>query len=99
LIGEFTKEEDEALTMAVNKYGIDEFQKIKQEMDSKRSISQLRTRYNNFLDPDVDKSPWSKEEKELAVRLFAELKNIRAVKLEMNSKRSIRDMYNQLRNK
>jgi pre-mRNA-splicing factor CDC5/CEF1 len=99
LTGEFTKEEDEALTIAVKKYGVDEFQKIKQEMNSKRSISQLRTRYNNFLDPNVDRSPWTKEEKEIAVKLFAELKNIRAVKLKMNSKRSIRDMYNQLRNK
>ncbi|KAK4514983.1 uncharacterized protein ATC70_002592 [Mucor velutinosus] len=97
--GEFSKEEDEALTRAVAKYGINEFQKIKQEMDSKRSISQLRTRYNNFLDPDVDRSPWTKEEKALAIKLFQELKNIRAVKAKMNSKRSIRDMYNQLRNK
>lgn len=82
---------------AVNKYGLDEFQKIKQEMNSKRSISQLRTRYNNFLDPDVDRSPWTDEEKKTAIELFSELKNIRAVKQKMNSKRSIRDMYNQLR--
>lgn len=98
-IGEFTKEEDEALIKGVNKYGVDEFQKIKQEMNSKRSVSQLRTRYNNFLNPDVDRSPWTKEEKELAVGLFAELKNIRAVKKRMNSKRSIRDLYNHIRNK
>lgn len=97
--GEFSKEEDEALTRAVAKYGTNEFQKIKQEMDSKRSISQLRTRYNNFLDPDVDRSSWTKEEKALAIKLFQELKNIRAVRDKMNSKRSIRDLYNQLRNK
>ncbi|GAA5804428.1 hypothetical protein HPULCUR_009921 [Helicostylum pulchrum] len=95
--GEFSKEEDTALMQAVNKYGLDEFQKIKQEMNSKRSISQLRTRYNNFLDPDVDRSPWTDEEKKTAIELFSELKNIRAVKQKMNSKRSIRDMYNQLR--
>ncbi|KAI8636502.1 glycolipid 2-alpha-mannosyltransferase-domain-containing protein [Parasitella parasitica] len=76
--GEFSKDEDEALKKAVEKYGIDEFHKIKQEMDSQRSISQLRTRYNNFLDPDVDRSPWTKEEKALAIKLFQELKNIRA---------------------
>lgn len=78
---------------------MDQFQKVKEEMNSKRSISQLRTRYNNFLDPNVDRSPWSEEEKKQAKELFEELKNIRAVKTKMNSKRSIRDMYNQLRNR
>lgn len=68
-------------------------------MNSKRSISQLRTRYHNFLDPDVDRSPWTEEEKKMARQLFAELNNLRAVKIKMNSKRSIRDMYNQLRNR
>lgn len=81
----------------MQQYGVDEFQKIKIEMNSQRSISQLRTRYHNFLDPDVDRSPWTEEEKKLAGELFAELKNLRAVKIKMDSKRSIRDMYNQLR--
>lgn len=81
----------------MKQYGVDEFQKIKIEMNSQRSISQLRTRYHNFLDPDVDRSPWTEEEKKLAGELFAELKNLRAVKIKMDSKRSIRDMYNQLR--
>ncbi|KAG2204651.1 uncharacterized protein EV154DRAFT_459974 [Mucor mucedo] len=97
--GEFSKEEDDALLQAVKKYGIDEFQKIQTEMKSQRSISQLRTRYHNFLDPDVDRSPWTEEEKKVAGEMFAELKNLRAVKIKMNSKRSIRDMYNQLRNR
>lgn len=99
LLGEFSKQEDDALMEAVNKYGIDEFQKIKQEMNSKRSISQLRTRYNNFLDPNVDRSPWTEDEKKLASELFVELNNLRAVKIKMDSNRSIRDMYNQLRNR
>ncbi|KAG1111123.1 hypothetical protein G6F42_015125 [Rhizopus arrhizus] len=92
--GEFSKEEDEALSKAVEKYGINEFQKIKQEMDSKRSISQLRTRYNNFLDPDVDRSPWTKEEKALAIELFRELKNIRAVKAKMNNTDDLQSALN-----
>lgn len=95
--GEFSKEEDEALIAGVQMYGVDAFHIIKEEMKSKRSVSQLRTRYNNFLDPNVDRSPWSEEEKKQASELFAELKNLRAVKEKMNSKRSIRDMYNQLR--
>lgn len=97
--GEFSKEEDDALIAAVNRYGTEAFHKIKEEMKSKRSVSQLKTRYNNALDPSVDRSPWSEEEKNLAKELFVELKNIRAVKAKMNSKRSIRDMYNQLRNR
>ncbi|CAO3623379.1 unnamed protein product [Mucor hiemalis] len=95
--GEFSKQEDETLITGVQQYGVDAFHKIKEEMKSKRSVSQLRTRYNNFLDPEVDRSPWSEEEKKQASELFAELKNLRAVKDKMNSKRSIRDMYNQLR--
>ncbi|KAI9483656.1 MAG: hypothetical protein EXX96DRAFT_478166 [Benjaminiella poitrasii] len=95
--GEFTKEEDEALIEAVNKYGKDAFQKIKREIKSLRSVPQLKARYTNCLDPDVDRSPWTKEEKELLFKHFSELKNVRAVKAKMKSKRSIRDMYNKLR--
>ncbi|KAI8997456.1 hypothetical protein BDB01DRAFT_846109 [Pilobolus umbonatus] len=95
--GDFTKEEDEALIHHVKKHGLDNLHLIKEEMKSLRSISQLRSRYNNVLDPQIDKSPWTEEEKEEAARLYAEYKNIKTVKAKMNSKRSIRDMYNHLR--
>ncbi|OBZ90975.1 Myb-related protein B [Choanephora cucurbitarum] len=95
--GPFTKAEDEALIRGVEIYGVDAFQQIKKDMQSLRSVSQLRTRYNNFLDPTIDKSPWKKEEKQELVRLYRELKNLKAVRAQMNSKRSITDMYNQLR--
>ncbi|RCI00955.1 Myblike DNAbinding domain-containing protein [Rhizopus stolonifer] len=97
--GEFTKEEDEALMKGIDKYGSDAFQQIKQDMQSLRSVSQLRTRYTNFLDPTIDKSPWTNEEKETLVRLYKEIGNLKAVRTKINSRRSIKDMYNQLRNK
>lgn len=66
-------------------------------MDSKRSINQLRTRYNNFLDPGVDRSPWTPEERKRILESFSRLKNMSAVKKELKSRRSLRDIYNQLR--
>ncbi|KAI8351479.1 glycolipid 2-alpha-mannosyltransferase-domain-containing protein [Choanephora cucurbitarum] len=86
--GPFTKAEDEALIRGVEIYGVDAFQQIKEDMQSLRSVSQLRTRYNNFLDPTIDKSPWKKEEKQELVRLYRELKNLKAVRAQMNSKRN-----------
>lgn len=97
MTGEFSIEEDNMILDGVNKYGVEAFQKIKEEMKSNRSVSQLRTRYNNHLDPTLDKSPWSREEKEQLCSLYSELKNLKLVRTKMNSKRSIRDMYNQLR--
>ncbi|KAI8882948.1 hypothetical protein K501DRAFT_333682 [Backusella circina FSU 941] len=97
--GSFTKEEDDALIEAVNKFGIDDFQKIKHEMASERTSAQLRSRYINVLDPTIDRSPWTKGEKEELKRLYEELKDIKLVRVQMNSQRSIRDLRNKLRNK
>lgn len=96
-LGEFSKEEDKLLLEGVKKYGLEAFQKIKEEMNSKRSVSQLKTRYSNHLDPTLDKSPWSKEEKDQLINLYSDLKNLKLVQEKMDRKRSIRDMYNQLR--
>jgi hypothetical protein len=68
-------------------------------MKSERSSAQLRARYINVLDPTIDRSPWTKSEKEQLQRLYAELKDIKLVRAKMNSRRSIRDLRNKLRNK
>lgn len=93
--GRFSEEEDEALLDAVNKYGTESFNKIKKEANSERSIGQLRYRYYNHLDPEIDKSPWTVEEKNQVFSLYAELKSVTLVKEKLDSKRS-REALNNL---
>ncbi|CAO3702591.1 unnamed protein product [Rhizopus stolonifer] len=97
LLGKFSKEEDEEIIKLVGLHGSNNFRKIKKEMDTHRTEAMLRERYQNYLDPSLDKSPWTKEEEAEFIKLYRELGNIDKVKRSMTKNRSKRSLYNRTR--
>jgi len=59
--GRWTKEEDDLLIKAVEKYGKGNWIMIKKHVPH-RTDMQCRERYCNVLDPAINKSPWTPEE-------------------------------------
>ncbi|XP_030647703.1 snRNA-activating protein complex subunit 4 [Chanos chanos] len=66
--GPWSREEDELLLKAVEKYGVKHWWKIRLEVPG-RTDGQCRDRYLDCLSEDVKKGPWSKEEENLLTRL------------------------------
>lgn len=61
------KQEDQAITKLVNKYGIKKWSLISEKMETEcglkpRSGKQCRERWHNHLDPSINKKPWTAEE-------------------------------------
>lgn len=96
ILGRFSKEEDKALIDAVEQHGTESFYKIKEELNSPRTPKQLRERYKYFLDPSIDKTPWTPEEKQELFDLYAELENVKLLKENVDSKRSLVDLRNSI---
>ena len=54
----------------MKKYGNNNWYQIAKEMDG-RNIRQCRESWNNYLSPEVENGPWTKEEDELLFQSFA----------------------------
>lgn len=67
----FTKEEDERLITLVKFYGIKNWEAISNMMPF-RNVRQCKDRYNNYLSPEINLKPWTKEEDLLLIKKFNE---------------------------
>lgn len=77
--GVWTNVEDEILKAAVSKYGLNQWARVSSLL-VKKSAKQAKARWQEYLNPSVKKSDWSREEDEKLLRL---------VKLVPNQWRSI----------
>ena len=67
----FTPEEDEKLKELVHRHGTNSWIVVAANLPS-RTARQCRERYNMYLSPNVDKSPWTSEEDRLLLRKVQE---------------------------
>lgn len=67
----FTQSEDKELKRLVNEYGED-WQEIADRMRG-RNTRQCRERWQKYLDPEINRDPWTKEEDEYLVEKFNEI--------------------------
>ncbi|OHS99362.1 Myb-like DNA-binding domain containing protein [Tritrichomonas foetus] len=67
----FTLNEDNKLAQLVNKYGDKDWLKIASEMEN-RSVRQCRERWQLFLNINVVKTKWTKEETQLLIEKYQE---------------------------
>ncbi|KAI8329308.1 hypothetical protein BC941DRAFT_443190 [Chlamydoabsidia padenii] len=96
LKGRFTAQEDQAILAAVAKHGASDFLTIKQAINSQRTPRQISHHYRYSLDPAVDRSPWSEDERRQMYDLVQELgRDMVKIKERMNSRRHTKDMWNQ----
>lgn len=70
----FTKEEDLLLKKLVQKHGTSNWQKISNQMP-KRNKRQVRDRWNDFLDPRLNKAPWTEEEEKFLIKKHNQIGN------------------------
>ena len=68
----FTVEEDEKLKEIVHKYGSSDWELISSKMPG-RNVRQCKERWQNYLSPDVNNSPWTQEDDDLLIAKHAEL--------------------------
>jgi hypothetical protein len=66
----FTPEEDAMLIHLVSRFGTDAWKKIARLMET-RNGRQCRERYNNYLNPNLNQSPWTPEEDQLLLAQFS----------------------------
>ena len=69
---QFTEKEDELLKELVSKYGADNWKRIASKMENRNS-RQCKERWNCYLSPDINKSPWTDEEDRLLIKLYREI--------------------------
>lgn len=67
----FTPAEDEKLRSLVQTYGTNAWMMIASQLPT-RSARQCRERYNTYLSPNIDNSPWTYQEDRLLVRKVLE---------------------------
>lgn len=70
----FSKEEEILLKKLVQKHGTSNWQKISNQMP-KRNKRQVRDRWNNFLDPYLNKALWTEEEEKFLIKTHSQLGN------------------------
>jgi hypothetical protein len=68
----FGSHEDERLRQLVEEYGSRDWRWIARHMPN-RTPRQCRERYNTYLCPEVNVSPWTKEEDRMLLEKFTEL--------------------------
>lgn len=68
----FSEEEDKKIVATVMLQGPKAWRKIAEKLPG-RTARQIRERWMNYLCPDVNHSPWTKEEEELILSKVAEL--------------------------
>lgn len=66
--GVWTNIEDEILKASVSKYGLNQWARVSSLL-SKKSAKQCKARWNEWLDPSIRKTEWSKEEDEKLLHL------------------------------
>jgi hypothetical protein len=64
----FSKEEDDLIILFINQYGLNSFQKITSVLPN-RTTRQVRERYRLYLDPNINRNPFSSEEDDLLLKL------------------------------
>lgn len=72
--GVWTNVEDEILKAAVSKYGLNQWSRVASLL-AKKSAKQAKARWNEWLNPNIDKSEWSREEDEKLLSLAKLLPN------------------------
>jgi len=72
--GVWTNVEDEILKAAVSKYGLNQWSRVASLL-AKKSAKQAKARWNEWLNPSIDKSEWTREEDEKLLSLAKLLPN------------------------
>lgn len=72
--GVWTNVEDEILKAAVSKYGLNQWSRVASLL-AKKSAKQAKARWNEWLNPNIDKSEWTREEDEKLLSLAKLLPN------------------------
>lgn len=67
----FTPSEDQIIISLVKPNGENDWSKIAKSLE-KRTARQCRDRWNNYLNPSLNKDDWNPEEDELLLKLFEE---------------------------
>lgn len=70
----FSHEEDMQLKRLVEEHGVNDWDLIASLMPE-RNARQVRERWSNYLDPNVNLEPWSEEEEDLLIKKHMELGN------------------------
>ncbi|RCH78075.1 hypothetical protein CU098_006650, partial [Rhizopus stolonifer] len=92
--GHFSPEEDALILEAVKIYGTN-FAVIQKVTGIPRKPRHISQHYQNKLDPSIDRSPWTPEEEAKLYQVCMENgRNMVKTKQMLDSKRSIRDMWN-----
>jgi hypothetical protein len=92
--GRFSAEEDALIKEAVKKYG-ENFAVICKVTGIQRTPRHLSQHYHTFLAPNLDKSPWTREEEEQLYKVcMKNNRNMLKTKEDLKSNRAIRDMWN-----
>jgi hypothetical protein len=93
LAGRYTPLEDAKILTAVQKFGDKNWLKIKEVTGIHRTTRNIFAHYKYYLDPSIDRSPWSAEETKQLIELFEEHGRMIEVKEIMNSRRSLKHMW------
>ncbi|KAK6205541.1 uncharacterized protein RJT21DRAFT_16611 [Scheffersomyces amazonensis] len=72
--GVWTNVEDEILKAAVSKYGLNQWARVASLL-TKKSARQAKARWNEWLNPNIDKSAWTREDDEKLLNLAKLLPN------------------------
>lgn len=72
--GVWTNIEDEILKAAVSKYGVNQWSRVASLL-TKKNAKQAKARWNEWLNPNIDKSAWTREEDEKLLNLAKLLPN------------------------
>jgi len=75
--GVWRNTEDEILKAAVMKYGMTQYSRIASLLHRK-SAKQCKARWNEWLDPSIKKTEWSKDEEERLLHLAKLLPTVRS---------------------
>lgn len=96
--GRFTNAEDNAILMAVEKHGDNDFKIIKEVLKSERTPRQISQHYRYALDPAYNRAPWTELELETLFSLTLEHGgNMIKIREIMGNKRHPKDMYNKFK--
>ena len=92
----FSKEEDKTLIKLVEKYG-EKWDRVSSNMPE-RNIRQCRERWKFYLDPKIDRSPWTLEEDKLIISKYYEFGfKISKVRKFIGKKRTNQQIRNRIR--
>lgn len=93
LAGRYTPLEDAKILTAVQKFGDKNWLKIKEVTGIHRTTRNIFAHYKYYLDPSIDRSPWSDEETKQLIELFEKHGRMVEVKEIMESRRSLKHMW------